>query len=304
MEGKKPMILMMLTQVETPDDRAFLTELFQTFARLMFAVAGDYVPDWNEREEIVQDSLVKMVEQVSRLRSMDRAAVPVYLTVIVRHMALNHLRHGNVERKHTVLVELDEAEPAAEAEEAETSEETDEAEPTAEAEETDEAEPAADAEETDEAESTAEAEALEEPEELLEEVDLDEEETTPVPPSTVPEPIYEDLAGWVALNDSGESLQWMELEDGVNIIRSPRMQRHEEDIRVSLDDLCKSAEGWNLTDEEDTLILEAQGHTLALVQEEDEMVSMVDGIEMFTEPGDFDFSEGHFIRVDFLTRAR
>ncbi len=106
------MIPILLAAVESKDDRAFLTELFLSYQRLMFSVAGAYISDWDEREEIVQNSLVKIVEQVSRLRSMDEAAVPVYLTVIVRHMALNHLRHGNVVQKHTVLTEFDQLEAA------------------------------------------------------------------------------------------------------------------------------------------------------------------------------------------------
>lgn len=141
--------------------------------------------------------------------------------------------------------------------------------------------------------------------ELTENIDLDAQEETPTPAPTE-EPVkieYEDLAGWIVLNDSGESMQWTELEDGVPVVRSPRMQRNGEDIRVSLDDLCKSVESWHLTDEGDSVVLEAAGFTLALLNEEAGFVSTVDGLEMVTEYGDFDFSEGHFIRVHFLTRA-
>ncbi|MBQ9210627.1 MAG: peptidoglycan-binding protein [Clostridia bacterium] len=142
--------------------------------------------------------------------------------------------------------------------------------------------------------------------EVIEEIDLDEaEQTLPPAPTAEPEPeaVYEDLAGWIVLNDSGESMQWTALEDGVPVVRSPRLQRFEEDIRVSLDDLCSAVESWQLTDEGDSLILEAQGFTLALLNEDAGFVSTVDGLEMVTENIDFEFAEGHFIRVDFLTRA-
>lgn len=111
MEGSQ-LIPMLLTHVEPPDDREFLTDLFLSYQRLMFSVAGEYVSGWDEREEIVQNSLVKIVEQVSRLRSMEKAAALAYTIVIVRHMALNHLRHGTVVQKHTVLAEFDELDPA------------------------------------------------------------------------------------------------------------------------------------------------------------------------------------------------
>ena len=78
----------------------------------------------------------------------------------------------------------------------------------------------------------------------MENVDLDAQEVTPSPlPTEEPEElIFEDVAGWVVLNDSGESMQWTEMEDGVPVVRSPRLQRRDEDIRVSLDDLCRSVE--------------------------------------------------------------
>ena len=206
-------------------------------------------------------------------------------------------------------------EPAAEpAEEPEVTEEP-AAEPSEEPEATEEpaAEPSEEPEATEEptAEPSEDPEATEEPEEtpapteLTEDVDLDEQEATPTPAPTA-EPVvipYQDLAGWVALNESGDALQWTELEDGVPVVRSPRLQRYEEDIRISLDDLCSSVEGWTLTEDGNSLVLEAQGFVLALLNEDAGFVSMVDGLEMYTLPGDFDFGEGHFIRVDFLTRA-
>ena len=143
------------------------------------------------------------------------------------------------------------------------------------------------------------------PTEVVENVDLDEAEASPTPvPTEKATPIpYADLAGWIVLNDSGESMQWTALEDGVPVVRPARMQSYEGDIRISLDDVSQCVESWTLTDEGDSLILEAQGFTLALLNEDAGFVSTVDGIEMVTEPGDFDFSEGHFIRADFLTRA-
>jgi len=164
----------------------------------------------------------------------------------------------------------------------------------------------ASAEETAEATEGAETdEATPEPEadEVVENVDLDEEEATAEPEETEPAAQYEDLAGWIVLNDGGESMQWTATEDGVPVVRSPRMQRYEDDIRVSLDDLAQCADGWELTEEDGTVVLEAEGYTLAMVMEDTGLAAMVDGTEMVTDDADFDFGEGHFIRADFLTRA-
>ena len=141
--------------------------------------------------------------------------------------------------------------------------------------------------------------------EIVEEVNLDEPEAgfTPKPTEESERTEYHDLAGWIVLNDSDEALQWTVQEDGTTVVRSPRMERAEDDIRISLDDMVQCMESWVLHDEGDSLILEAQGYTLALLNEETGFAAAVDGLELVTDSADFSFEEGHFIRVDFLTRA-
>ena len=141
--------------------------------------------------------------------------------------------------------------------------------------------------------------------EVVEHVDLDAIEETAAPqPDTEPERLeYEDLAGWVVLNGSGEALQWTEMSEGVPVTRSPRMQRNGDDIRISLDDTVRSLEGWELTDEGDSIVLVAEGYTLALLNEHAGFAAAVDGAEMAVDVNDFDFGEGHFIRASFLTEA-
>ena len=141
--------------------------------------------------------------------------------------------------------------------------------------------------------------------EIVEEVNLDESEAGDAP-KPVEEPgqtEYYDLAGWIVLNDSDKALQWTEQEDGVTAVRSPRMEKADDDIRISLDDMVQSVENWVLHDEGDSVILEAQGFTLALLNEETGFAAALDGLEMAADPVDFSFEEGHFIRVDFLTKA-
>ncbi|MBR2823701.1 MAG: peptidoglycan-binding protein [Clostridia bacterium] len=140
-------------------------------------------------------------------------------------------------------------------------------------------------------------------EEIVEEVDLDEEEVKATQEPEAPRPQFTDLAGWVILNDAEEALQWTAEEDGVQVVISPRMQSSEDDIRLSLDDLVMCIDGWSLHDEEDSLILEAQGYTLSMLKEANGFVATVDGIEIMAEPDDFSFDEGHFVRASFLGRA-
>ena len=84
---------------------------------------------------------------------------------------------------------------------------------------------------------------------------------------------------------------------------SPRLQMRDGKARVSLDDLAKCMRDWVLTDEGTSVILEAEGHTLALLNEDAGMVATLDAAELALMPGDFEFGNGNFISAEFLAGA-
>ena len=81
------MITLLIAQVDDPSDREFLTWLFHEFHRLMFHTAQEYVSDQFEKEEIVQDSFVRIIEHIHTIRNLECYALPFYLVIIVRHTA-------------------------------------------------------------------------------------------------------------------------------------------------------------------------------------------------------------------------
>ena len=99
------MISLLIAQVDDPSDRDYLTWLFQEYHRLMFHTAQEYVSDQYEKEEIVQDSFVKIIEHTRKIRSLERYALPFYLVIIVRHTAINHLRKAKTRNQHVFFVE-------------------------------------------------------------------------------------------------------------------------------------------------------------------------------------------------------
>lgn len=132
----------------------------------------------------------------------------------------------------------------------------------------------------------------EEREEIVENVDLDAD-------------VYESIIGSVALNEGNGPLEFVAMEDGVPVTAKPRLMQNGARIRVSLDDLCQCAEGWQLTDDGvGTIVLEAAGYTLAIYNEENGCSATVDGTETPIKDDDMDFSiEGHFINAEFLAKA-
>ena len=157
-------------------------------------------------------------------------------------------------------------------------------------------EPAKETEKTKEETTEEPAEETKEPEEereeIIENVDLDAD-------------VYETIIGSVALNESNGPLEFVATEDGVPVTAKPRLMQNGAKIRVSLDDLCQCAEGWQLTDDGvGTIVLEAAGYTLAIYNEENGCSATVDGTEIPMKDDDLDFlTEGHFINAEFLATA-
>ena len=115
---------------------------------------------------------------------------------------------------------------------------------------------------------------------------------------------FETVPGSVALNESGKPLEWIQMTDGVPMIRKPRLERKGSLIRISLDDLAKCVERWQLSDDGAIVVLEGEGHTLALLNEDAGLAATADGTELTVTGDDFDFSrEGHFISATLLAEA-
>ena len=68
-------------------DREFLLWLYQEFSRLMFYTAQKYLADPHSQEEVVQESLKKLIEKVAVLRRLKRPALAGYVRATVRNTA-------------------------------------------------------------------------------------------------------------------------------------------------------------------------------------------------------------------------
>ncbi|MBR3334686.1 MAG: peptidoglycan-binding protein [Clostridia bacterium] len=152
--------------------------------------------------------------------------------------------------------------------------------------------PAEEPEATEAPEAAEEPAPTDDPEEIIENVDLDAE-------------VYELIVASVALNEGDGPLEFVAMKDGVPVKAQPRLSQNGAKIRISLDDLCKCVESWQLTDDgAGTVVLEAAGYILALYNEGAGCSASVDGNGIPMKEEDFDFlSEGHFINAEFLAEA-
>ena len=98
------MISFLLAQIDDASDREYIERLFLDYHRLMFYIAKEYVADQFEKEVIIQDSFVKIIEHVERIRKIECYELPFYLVVIVRNKALDHLRHIKKETAYCLCI--------------------------------------------------------------------------------------------------------------------------------------------------------------------------------------------------------
>lgn len=77
---------------DSKEKREFLSSLYYEYERMMFATVKRYIDDRIEQEDVVQESLKKLIEKQERLSKLARAAQAEYVAVTVRNTAISFLR--------------------------------------------------------------------------------------------------------------------------------------------------------------------------------------------------------------------
>ncbi len=91
-------ILSRMEAKETP--QAFLCQLYERYARLMYSVASKSLPGApHAREDVVQETVLKLTQKVDLLQTMEEPSLAAYIGVSVRNTAYSYLRKRAAEEK-------------------------------------------------------------------------------------------------------------------------------------------------------------------------------------------------------------
>ena len=93
------------------DDRDFMIRLYQTYRLVMFSTVKKYISSQEDQRDIIQDSLLKLIEKIDLLREKERCILGAYIVYTVRSTAIDHLRHKAVEKAKLVPFEDEDEEP-------------------------------------------------------------------------------------------------------------------------------------------------------------------------------------------------
>lgn len=80
------------------DDREFILWLYNEFKALMLATVRRYVQSPEDQEDILQESVVKLMGKAALLRGKERRVLASYVVFTVGNTAKKHLRRANLER--------------------------------------------------------------------------------------------------------------------------------------------------------------------------------------------------------------
>lgn len=93
------MITLIHEVVQDSHDRTFILTLYNDYQRLMYFVANKCCSDPYDCEEIVQDTVLKLINKVEVLRSLEENALAAYVSVAVRNTAYSLIRRQAREKK-------------------------------------------------------------------------------------------------------------------------------------------------------------------------------------------------------------
>ena len=106
------MFSFLLSTIQNSDDLRFMTVLCEEHKELMYDTARKYTHDPTLADDIVQESLVKLIEKISTLRGLECCKLKPYIVSTIRNTARNEFRRSRIRRKyHEPMPEEDPIDP-------------------------------------------------------------------------------------------------------------------------------------------------------------------------------------------------
>jgi RNA polymerase sigma-70 factor (ECF subfamily) len=79
-------------------DRDYVQALYEDYHRLMFKHARKYFQGQEDLEDIVQQTVLRIIQNLSRIRELNRNALPSYIVTMVNHLAIDQIRKNQHDR--------------------------------------------------------------------------------------------------------------------------------------------------------------------------------------------------------------
>ncbi|NLE82960.1 MAG: sigma-70 family RNA polymerase sigma factor [Chloroflexi bacterium] len=86
---------LMPLSVDGEDDQQFMERIYKEFNLLIYNHACRYFNDQDQIDDVVQQSYLKMMKYLPKLRSLERNILPGYIVNVVKSVAIDQLRKNH-----------------------------------------------------------------------------------------------------------------------------------------------------------------------------------------------------------------
>lgn len=87
------------------EDEDFILSIYYEYARLMYFTARQYIAMKDSQNDIVQESLLHLIRNITTLRGLDPSALSIYIVTTVRNAAIDYLKKEKQIQEHTVEID-------------------------------------------------------------------------------------------------------------------------------------------------------------------------------------------------------
>lgn len=95
------MISVILAAIEDDDDKTYMMNLYQDYYALVRSAVYKVMSCENDIDDLVEDTFVKLIEKISLLRKFDCCKTAAYVVYTAKSVAINFIKHRDVQKKHT-----------------------------------------------------------------------------------------------------------------------------------------------------------------------------------------------------------
>lgn len=83
------------------ENHDFIIHIYNEYGRLMYYIAHQMLPDRQQCEDVIQESLTNLIAKVDILKTLTKPKLTNYIVVAVRHTAINASCRQNREKRYT-----------------------------------------------------------------------------------------------------------------------------------------------------------------------------------------------------------
>jgi len=94
------MIMLMITALESDDDKAFILNLYRNYYGLVRKTVYHITRDADHAEDLANDTFIKLIEKISLIRTLESCSLAAYIVYTSRNVAINFIKHRDVQQKY------------------------------------------------------------------------------------------------------------------------------------------------------------------------------------------------------------